>query len=149
MTDDVIEQQIQITEVPHDILVKNIKDLLEKRFGTVINADTGEITHKPFDDINLNGHCGDVSKITNSIVQGEIVGKNIQGTHPSISYKENDKVSEIASGYNLAIHSYVLDGEGNVWDPITKNWGNLKEKDYLEKLIITYEQDSLANPGVK
>jgi hypothetical protein len=38
---------------------------------------------------------------------------------------------EIADGNTIAIHQYVLDKHGKVWDAITNNWGELSEADYL------------------
>ncbi len=115
--------------------ITTIKDQIEQRFGKVFNQATDSIEQIPFERINLNGHCGEVSKITQQTVGGKIRQFRTAGNKPNIFYtQDNGGKINIASGFTEAIHSYTIDEKGNVWDPITDNWGTVSEQEYLTKL---------------
>lgn len=106
-----------------DPRIELIKTEIERGMGKVMNESTGQIEQRIFENITLTNRCGDVSKITNKVIGGEIKTFSGQGNNPSVSYEHESTSFEIASAYNTVIHAYVVDNEGNAWDPITSIWG--------------------------
>lgn len=117
-------------------MVSDIKNRIQNRFKRVHDEQTGNLVSKPYDEINLSSHCGEVSRFSQQVVGGEIRQKITTGNRPSIFYLDSTgKKVEIASGYARAVHSYVVDEKGKVWDPITNNWGLIEEKEYLDNMM--------------
>ncbi len=126
-------------ETISDPRIEVVKSVVENKLGKVFDETTGEISQRRFDDIILVNRCGDVSKVTNEVIRGKIQTYTIRGNRPVITYQDNNKATEIASVFSIANHAYVIDKEGNVWDPITRTWGDLKEKEYLSRLKTKIE----------
>jgi len=113
-----------------------IQQKLETRFGEVVDPDTQTVSHKPFHEINFYGHCGEISRITHEIIGGQIKQKVKKGSNPTLYFINHfGKEIEIASGHTEAKHSYVVDNGQMVWDPITRMWGTVNEKEYLKRII--------------
>lgn len=113
----------------------SIQKNVEARFGTIFDEKSDTMIHKPFHEIHLNGHCGEVSRITKEVSGGKINQKVIKGYKARLYFINSfGQKTEIASGNTEAIHSYVVDNNGVVWDPITKNWGTIDEENYLKKI---------------
>jgi len=120
----------------NQVLAETIKSQIQNRFGRLFDPQTGEIKEIPYKEINLRYHCGEVAEITAKIVNGKVKEQQARGNNPNILYREeNDEKTEVASGYTFAIHRYVVDERGRVWDPITNNWGDLTEEEYLQRLV--------------
>jgi hypothetical protein len=126
-------------ENPLESKVEIIKGAIEENLGKVFDEKTGRVKQRKFDNIILTNRCGDVSKITNEIIQGEVKTFTAQGKNPAIFYEHGGSSLEIASAHDTAHHAYVVDGEQNVWDPITRIWGSMGEKGYLSRLKIGSE----------
>ena len=117
-----------------DLRIDLIKKAIEIKLGKFFDEESGEITQRKYDDITLVNRCGDVSRVTNKIIGGEIKTFSVQGRKPAIFYETNGDSLEIASAFNTANHAYVVDDKDKVWDPITKIWGSLDEKEFLSRL---------------
>lgn len=119
---------------PLESRVEIIKGAIEEILGKVFDEKTGRVEQRKFDDITLTNRCGDVSRITNEVIRGELKTFTAQGKNPTIFYEHGGSSFEIASAHNAAYHAYVIDGEQNVWDPITRIWGDISEEEYLSRL---------------
>lgn len=108
-----------IENISNQAQIEEIKEAIKKRFGTVFNLKTGEMEKRPYDQINLVGHCREVSEKVQSVVGGEQIIKQLHGDNPEILYDG----AVIADGHTVAIHAFVVK-DGKVWDPITDNWGD-------------------------
>lgn len=113
-----------------------IRKLVEKRFGPTFDESSQKITNKPYDEINLSYNCGEISRIAGSVVGGDVQQKVIRGHNPVMTFINDDgEQVEIASGNTQAIHSYVVDENDMVWDPITEIWGTMPESEFLDRII--------------
>jgi len=120
----------------NQVLAETIKSQIKNRFGKLFDPQTEEIKEIPYKEINLRYHCGEIAEFTAKTVGGKIEEHQAKGNNPSISYVEEDgEETEIASGFTITSHRYVVDENGMVWDPITNNWGNLTEGEYRQRLI--------------
>jgi hypothetical protein len=130
----------ELPQNPNENFQKTIIGRLEQRFFRVFDLKTGKIEQKPYDPRFLIGHCGEVSRIVAEQVGGKTKQCIHKGSKPALYYKsdEEEEPLPIADGHTQAIHSYVVDERGMVWDPITENFGTLTEKEYLKK--ITYDE---------
>lgn len=133
------------SEIKRKAAIEEIKKLILKRYGIVFNLETMEMEERPYEDINLIGHCREVSEKVLQVVGGEQIIKTVRGPEPKIIH--SDVV--IADGNTEANHAYVV-SDGKVWDPVTDNWGTLDEVEYLNLLSITREEvpdfDQLGEP---
>jgi len=113
-----------------------IRKLVEKKFGPTIDLSDQKITNKPYDEINIAYNCNGVSRIVENVVGGEIKQKIVRGHNPSLSFiNDNGEQIELAGENTQAIHSYVVDENKMVWDPITNVWGTMRESEFLERII--------------
>ena len=123
---------------------QTIKQKLLKRFGktAIINPETGEVKINEahvYDDPqvikNIRHNCNEVSRIVSEIIDGDRKIIKADGINPAIKYNDGEKEREIASGLSTAIHAFVVDDEGKVWDPITNEWGENDIEYYRDKVV--------------
>jgi hypothetical protein len=126
--------------IPESETSYNIKETLKvqllNRFGQVMNLGSGEMGKRSWEEVNLLGNCGEVSRITQEVVGGEI--KELVHTKPGarmiyLDGQGNSKV--IADGHTFAVHSYVVADDNKVWDPTLEQWGSASEEEYLSHII--------------
>jgi hypothetical protein len=95
---------------------------IERRFG------------RAFDDpeMDFNKHDYEVLMVTRKVVGGEIK-QEITGEYNTKIVNIFDIVEAKIS--SPRIHWYVLDPGGKVWNPNTRTWGTMTEKEYLKKKV--------------
>ena len=63
---------------------QTIRAAIEQKMGKVFIEETSEIVQRQFEEIPLVNRCGDVSRITQKVIGGEIRVFSARGENPSI-----------------------------------------------------------------
>ena len=69
----------------------------------------------------------------------EVIPYGYEHTCPTIAKKDRLIKGDVKNIIRKAPDFIIIDKEGNVWDPITRTWGDLKEKEYLSRLKTKIE----------